>query len=157
MKAGFWIRAVASWIDGILVMAGGWALFFLFYGLYLLLISGSEFHWDALFGIKEMASFRAQIIEAAFEFVIFFVYYSYFHFKTGQTLGKKCVGIKVVRLDGQALSLKQSIGRTAGYLLSYLTLGAGYLMAAIHPDKFALHDLICKTHVIYKKEPYVST
>ena len=47
--------------------------------------------------------------------------------------------------------MKQSVVRTVGYALSYAPLGAGFLMAAIHPEKRALHDLIAGTVSITKE------
>jgi uncharacterized RDD family membrane protein YckC len=49
------------------------------------------------------------------------------------------------------ISMKQSVIRSIGYAISYLPLAAGYLMAAFHPEKRALHDLLAGTVSISKE------
>lgn len=80
-----------------------------------------------------------------------FPYYVWGHFRYGTTLGKKPFGIYVVSAADQGrLTLSQSIIRTAGYVLSSLPFACGYLMAAFHPRKQALHDLIAGTVSRYR-------
>lgn len=75
----------------------------------------------------------------------------YFYLPTlfyGQTLGKKAVGIEVIS-EGQNRSVLGILLReTLGKFLSVATLGAGFLIAVIHPKRKTLHDLISKTTVV---------
>ena len=68
---------------------------------------------------------------------------------SGQTLGKRIVGLRVIRFDGQAeLSLSTVILReTIGKLLTVMTLGLGLLMLVLGKGR-ALHDWVAQTRVI---------
>ncbi len=71
-------------------------------------------------------------------------------FFCGQSIGKMIVGIRITRIDGTAVSLGRILIRqTLGYLLTVLTLGLGFLIAAISTKGRALHDLLAGTVVIY--------
>ena len=67
----------------------------------------------------------------------------------GQSLGKMLVGIRIVRRDGTRAHVGAILIRnTVGYLLTLLTGGLGFLLAAFMPSGRALHDLIAGTVVI---------
>lgn len=78
------------------------------------------------------------------------VYQVWFLTKKGATPGKMAVGLKVVTVDGQNLTVGRAVGRYFAYLLGPFTLYIGYIIAAFDPEKRALHDHICNTRVIYK-------
>jgi uncharacterized RDD family membrane protein YckC len=81
-----------------------------------------------------------------------FPYYTWGHYRYGMTLGKRPFRIYVVNeKDHLAISLKQAVIRSLGYVVSYLPLAGGYLMAALHPEHRALHDLMAGTVSIYKR------
>jgi uncharacterized RDD family membrane protein YckC len=68
---------------------------------------------------------------------------------TGRTLGKWATGLRVERTGGEPLDFARALLRhTAGYLLSVLTLGVGFLAAAFSREGRALHDLIAGTVVV---------
>jgi len=67
----------------------------------------------------------------------------------GQSVGKMLVGIRIVRRDGTRAHAAQILLRnTLGYLLTVITLGLGFLIAAITPSGRALHDYVAGTIVI---------
>jgi uncharacterized RDD family membrane protein YckC len=67
----------------------------------------------------------------------------------GRSLGKMLVGIRIVRRDGSRAHAVQIILRnTIGYFLTLVTLGLGFLVAAIMPSGRALHDYLAGTIVI---------
>jgi uncharacterized RDD family membrane protein YckC len=67
----------------------------------------------------------------------------------GRTLGKWATGLRIVRRDGQPVSVGRSLLRhLVGYPLSMLTLGLGFLIAAFNSNGRALHDVIAGTVVI---------
>ncbi|CBA17088.1 RDD family protein [Xanthomonas albilineans] len=79
------------------------------------------------------------------------IYFGICHRFTRQaTLGKMAVGIKVVRSDGSYITFARSIGRYFGFLLSSMTIGIGFLIAAFTRRKQALHDMLCDTLVVDK-------
>jgi uncharacterized RDD family membrane protein YckC len=68
---------------------------------------------------------------------------------TGRTVGKWATGLRVERRDGARLSFGRSMLRhTLGYLASLVTLGLGFLLAALSREGRALHDIIAGTVVV---------
>ncbi|MEF3691788.1 MAG: RDD family protein [Candidatus Moraniibacteriota bacterium] len=129
--AGFWIRFAASFVDGIVI-------FFISIPFVILafLSMGGE--------IKN--SFSVNILS----FLISWGYHILMTDKYQATLGKKFVGIKVVKEDLSRASLGNLVLReTAGKFLSQLILLIGYIMAAFTSRKRALHDIIGGTVVIF--------
>lgn len=144
--AGFWLRLIADIIDTSILTAASWILEFIALGAVFwvkALFSGShsEFSYSTLYN-----SLLAQIINLLIYFALATPYYVIGHFRYGTTLGKWPLSIYVVRQhDLGPITLKQSSIRFASYLLSYLVFATGFLMAAYHPKKLALHDLIAGT------------
>lgn len=64
------------------------------------------------------------------------------------TVGKKVLGLEIVDTNGDTISIFRSIIRNIARIFSSLLLGLGYVIAAFHPKKRALHDLIANTYVI---------
>lgn len=65
------------------------------------------------------------------------------------TIGKKRYKMKVVTVYGEPVGLVRATIRHAACALSTLTGLLGFIVAAFHPEKAALHDLIAGTRVIY--------
>ncbi|HAM35096.1 MAG TPA: hypothetical protein DEB40_10465 [Elusimicrobia bacterium] len=130
IPAGFWIRGGAYTIDSFLVLLGQALLSLLltFIGL-----------------PKALASLLAQLLG-----ISYFVWMPVVN--SGQTVGKMAAGIAMMRTDGSPLTYLRCLGRWAGYLLSGLPLGIGFLVAAFTDKKRALHDYITDTRVIYIRE-----
>jgi len=71
---------------------------------------------------------------------------------SGQTLGMMIAGIRIVRSDGNDASVGRIVLRnTVGYVLTLLTGGIGFLLAAFTPRGRALHDYLGGTLVIFGK------
>ena len=150
--AGFWIRFVAEVIDSLILTLAAWLLQLLVVGIYSwvrkLAGDGVEFPFSTPRG-----AFVLQLINAVIYTILAAVYYTIAHYRYGTTLGKKPLGIYVVNHENlEWISLKQSVVRTFGYILSYLPFLIGYLMAAFHPEKRALHDLIAGTVSIRRSQ-----
>ncbi len=75
-------------------------------------------------------------------------YYIYFWSTTGQTIGDMVMQIKVVRADGQPLSISTGILRYVGYFVSAIPLCLGFLWAAFDSNRQGWHDKIASTAVI---------
>ncbi|MDD5658159.1 MAG: RDD family protein, partial [Elusimicrobia bacterium] len=67
----------------------------------------------------------------------------------GQNVGKMAAGVAIVRMDGSPLTYLRCLGRWAGYLLSGIVLGLGFIIAAFTSRKRALHDYLADTRVVY--------
>lgn len=69
---------------------------------------------------------------------------------TGKSLGKMLTGLRIVQTDGSPPSLTALLIRhLAGYPLTVLTLGAGFLLSAFSQNGRALHDFLAGTVVVY--------
>ena len=76
-------------------------------------------------------------------------YQIYFWTTTGQTIGKKAMGIKVVSAEtGALLTYSEAALRYVGYIVSGIPLYLGYLWIIWDPQHDGWHDKIAKTKVI---------
>ncbi len=83
--------------------------------------------------------------------VIMIGYFSYFESSEKQaSVGKQVMGLKVVGMNGERISLMNAVGRNASRLLSGAICAIGYIMAAFTEKKQALHDMIASTLVVNK-------
>ncbi len=76
------------------------------------------------------------------------IYFGYFWSTTGQTPGSMVMKIKVVRADGQPLSIATGVLRYIGYVISCVVVFIGLLWALWDPYKQGWHDKIASTVVI---------
>ncbi|MBO9883745.1 RDD family protein [Xanthomonas sp. D-109] len=146
VQAGFWKRVAAYLIDAFLVgIVSNVIQFVVILGFMGVNRVGSEPNFTSAAGIVML------LMMYLVPLAISALYYGLFHASTKQaTLGKMAVGIKVVRTDGSRITVARGIGRYFGFMLSGLTVGIGYLMAAFTERKQALHDMLCDTLVVDK-------
>ncbi|WP_420008887.1 RDD family protein [Xanthomonas sacchari] len=146
VQAGFWKRVAAYLIDAFLVgIVSNVIQFVVILGFMGVNRVGSEPNFTSAAGIIML------LMMYLVPLAISALYYGLFHASTKQaTLGKMAVGIKVVRTDGSRITVARGIGRYFGFMLSGLTVGIGYLMAAFTERKQALHDMLCDTLVVDK-------
>jgi uncharacterized RDD family membrane protein YckC len=139
--AGFWIRFIATIIDGV-VIAIPTAIIGGIMGMVMSLV----FHAGS---VPLPFLIFSQGISMAIGVLISLSYYTYFYQSTGSTLGKKVFQLKVVdATTGNLLTFKQVFLREfVGKILSSLTFMIGYIMAGLRSDKRALHDLVADTRV----------
>src|SRR5579864_9096127 len=101
-KAGFWVRVAASIIDGILLAVVGGIL-------------------QAIFG-KGAGGGMSTLLGL--------VYVVYFWTHGGQTIGHKALGLRVIKTDGQPLSVSDAIIRYVGEIISAIVIFLGFLWVA---------------------------
>ncbi len=65
------------------------------------------------------------------------------------TIGKAALGLAVCNLDGGRIGFGRATARYFASLLSMLTAGLGFLMAAFTARRQTLHDMIAGTVVVY--------
>ncbi|HLW75721.1 MAG TPA: RDD family protein [Bryobacteraceae bacterium] len=145
--AGFWIRFVAMFIDGI-ILAVIQAILFIPLG-FLGIGLGSLSNLGDATGIAALIAAEGVLILVTF--VLQFAYYVYFWSSRGATPGKMALGLKIIRADGGPLSIGLAIGRYFCFLLDVFTFYIGFIIAGFDSEKRALHDRICDTRVIYTK------
>lgn len=69
---------------------------------------------------------------------------------TGQSLGKMAAGLRIVASDGGSPSFGSLIFRqTFGYLLTFGSLGLGFLFSVFSSKGRALHDYLAGTEVVF--------
>lgn len=141
--AGFWIRFVAAFIDGLVLMAI-MSLFIIF----------KIFAPEGILSGEGSLEDKAEALTRALGSVglllnlIPLLYSVGFVGWRGQTPGKMLLGLKIIRVDGEEVGYLRAFIRWIGMLISSLTLCIGYLIAAFTTHKRALHDYIAGTRVI---------
>lgn len=70
------------------------------------------------------------------------------HTIAGRTVGKAVVGVRVVTRAGHPLTAPRAFWRTLAFPLSWVG-GLGFLLALIHREHLALHDLLAGTTSVY--------
>ena len=96
---------------------------------------------EATLGLGYLASLGALVLN----FLVLPVF-------TGATVGKWATGLRIERQSGARLGFGHATLRhTLGYLISLLTLGIGFLLAAFDAEGRALHDRIAGTVVVRER------
>lgn len=143
--AGFWIRFVASFIDGIIISIPIFVIAFIL-GVFSIFSST-----DVDTAVYEKSQLILDLFLYLGSLMISVLYYAGMHASKWQgTLGKMIVGIKVTDLNGKRISFGRALGRFFATILSSI-LYIGYIMAAFTQKKQSLHDMIAGTIVVYKK------
>lgn len=76
-------------------------------------------------------------------------YFLFFFTITGQTLGKRLLGLQVVSAQGGDISFWQAALRLVGYMVSTVPLYLGFLAMLIDRRGRTWHDRIAGTQVVY--------
>lgn len=133
--AGFWIRTVAALVDG----------------LWVLVVCGLA--WFATGSVldDEQRMTMVTVLSSFLWLASSVVGWSLW----GATPGKLLLGLRVFPAGGNSpgVGFPKGLLRALGYMLSSLTAGVGFLMAAFTKDKRALHDMIAGTLVGRLKKP----
>ncbi len=66
----------------------------------------------------------------------------------GGTVGKRLMGLAVVRRDGRPLGAARALARALGWLVSTPLFNFGFVLALVHPESRALHDLLAGSLVV---------
>ncbi|MBN1374741.1 MAG: RDD family protein [Dehalococcoidia bacterium] len=151
--AGFWIRFAASLIDLVILLAGLYILY---------CVISQSFSWifpevpKVISSLKEIPSearVSGRIIWLMATILLVFIigstiYYVACWASTGQTVGKICLGIKIIRTDSSRLDLRFAFTRFLGCVLCTATLGIGFILIAFDSHKQGLHDRMADTYVV---------
>lgn len=128
--AGFWVRLGAAIVDGIFI--------------------------TIVLGFAGLLLYNQFFIEGySFIDILSIMYYLLLPiFWYGYTVGKKALGIRIARVDGEKLGFGTMFMREVVANLVYvLTFGIGIIISAfmvcIRNDKRSIHDLIAGTYVTY--------
>lgn len=140
---GFWIRAVASLFDGLIMYAVSWPITRLEQWVLAEQVPAGT-SGAAAFGlvVALVALLVSSVLQVAYD--------GFFVGRFAATPGKMIVGLRVVRSDGGRVTYLRAVGRSLASLLSLFTLCIGFLIAAFDREKRTLHDHICDTRVVFK-------
>lgn len=147
--AGFGQRFVAVFLDG-LIIGGVCAVIMAIFGaiIFAIITAGG-----ATRSVSDTTG-GVVILITALEYLLIFLlamgYQIYFIGKNGQTLGKKALGIKVIKLDGTPVTYKTAVRREllGKFVSGLIPLAMGYFWMLWDKDKQALHDKIAGTVVV---------
>jgi uncharacterized RDD family membrane protein YckC len=149
LYAGFWRRFVAYWIDSLPITLVVAFVFYVFFGFDTALARYVERGPRDHEARQEFLTTRNLIRDVSMA-----LYLAYSALADASplrgTLGKRLVGIKVVRKDGSPLTLAQALHRNCAKVLSFLICGLGCLWVAWSPHKQGWHDMIAGTLVIQR-------
>jgi uncharacterized RDD family membrane protein YckC len=141
--AGFWRRLLASLLDGLLL---GIVNFIVQLAILLPAFSVAVTEDPANFGLNLGLVIALYVIQIGTGFT----YETVLLWKYGSTLGKMACQVEVVTAEGKPITYLRSVGRYFAKLLSWFTLGIGFIIAAFDQEKRSIHDRICNTRVILK-------
>ena len=162
--AGFNIRSAAYTIDGLIVIALTYIVYY---------VMGSNAQAQDLSEIVQQIEANPQRYDGlgvlgltdqllgggpslAMATIVSAVYNIGFTITKWQgTPGKHWRGLKIVTIDGSKPGLVTAIIRHVATGLSTIIAFVGFMMAGWTKEKTALHDMIAGTRVIYTDSPYV--
>ena len=82
-------------------------------------------------------------------FIELFAFFAYFWVSRGQTVGMLAWDLRIETDAGPVLRPAQALLRFVGALLSFATLGVGYLWMYVDPDRRTWPDMLSKSRVIH--------
>lgn len=144
--AGFWLRVGGSFVDNIVVWimtsVGG-----VLVGIVASGVNGAAGPTTSGSAENIYGGLTATLLSAFASLLVRFAYH-WVSNSLGQSLGKKAVGIRLLRHDGSPPGIGPGLGRTLMAWVSWLSLGLGYLWAAWDGNKQTWHDKAAGTYAI---------
>ena len=140
--AGFWIRFAAKLIDGLILLA--------ILIVPIILLISQAVRAGSPPSSPQMTLFQV-FIQLGF-YAINAAYTIFFLGRFGATPGKMACKLQVVTAEGRKITYARATGRYFAEILSGLVCNIGYLIAAFDDQKRSLHDHICNTRVVYKRQ-----
>lgn len=127
LKGGFWSRLVAFIFDEVLILVGLFILFVIF----------------------DLIGIRTEGFEKIIFWILSIAYNTVFIWKSGATIGKRWLRLRVVTTEYKPVSFGQALLRESlGKLYSTIVLNLGYLHALKNPQRQTWHDKMVKTYVV---------
>ncbi len=113
-----------------------------------LIVVGLAFVIGGTLGILESASSEVAAAQMAVAATLLRVGYGLIFNPRGWSPGKRWMGLRIVRLDGEAPGLRYGVVRTAAAVISHDLFFIGYIWAALDPKVQTLHDKFAGTYVV---------
>lgn len=140
--AGFVTRLVAFFLDRLILTVILTTLATVATFLY------ESFNVNQWFGTERLAHVIATTLAIVMGILIILLYDIGFWLLAGQTPGKRALGVRIVRTDGQRMVIGNAVRREIGYLISAI-LFLGFLWVIVDNRRQALHDKLAGTLVLY--------
>jgi uncharacterized RDD family membrane protein YckC len=137
---GFGRRLLATFIDGLLLG---------FFTFLLTLVLGFIAMFLGMFTYNPSEPLPIDRLIILGGAILSLIYYVGAWAKSGQTLGKTLVGLKIVNADGTPMSGGKAFLRYVGYIISGIVFSLGFLWLAFDSKRQGWHDKIAGTLVIY--------
>jgi uncharacterized RDD family membrane protein YckC len=134
--AGFWIRFLATLIDGLILSV----VALLYTDLVVSMFPTPVFDTSRVN--------VGQLILLGINLIVGLAFEVWFVGRFGATPGKMACEIKVIRSDGARVTYLRSLARHFAKILDWFTLGIGFVMVVFDEDRRTLHDRICDTRVM---------
>lgn len=155
MYAGFWKRLGASCIDTMIVAIGFYVvmipIILVTYGIQMLMFQVLR-ELGSITVIFYLAKWTGMFRIVTVVVSPIWLYYVLMDSSKAQgTVGKRAMSIVVVDEGMKQISFGQASVRFWCRIVTVLTLGIGYIMAALTKNKQTLHDRISHTYVVDKK------
>ena len=155
--AGFWLRFVASLVDGLILAIPFWivvGILISMFGGFGMLIHRFPRDSQPVDPREVMALlapfFMAFVLGWLVFMILHWLYFAGMESSTRQaTFGKSVMSLRVTNSEGQRISFGHATGRFFAKIVSGMVpLAIGYIMAGFTAKKQALHDLIAGTLVL---------
>lgn len=140
-QAGFWIRLAAWVVDLAFLFLATIALALV---VLITIYLGGRLGGEINDQVMALAGYSSAVIVT----LSGVMYFTIFVGSCGQTPGKMLFRLKVVQVDGQAVTYGRALLRSLCWILSLLLFGIGFLMIACTRQKRGLHDMLAGTSVI---------
>lgn len=140
--AGFWLRAVAYFIDVVLLTMIGVA------SILLPLLAKGAIPADNPWFLFSGANRQIVAIQLLI-YMLSWLYFASFESSAWQaTPGKRMMRLVVTDLEGRRITFARASGRFFGKFISQFLLFFGFVLAGFTPRKQALHDILAKCLVL---------
>lgn len=140
--AGFWLRAVAYFVDVVLLTTIGVAT------ILLPLLAKGAIPADNPWFLFSGANRQIVAIQLLI-YMLSWLYFASFESSAWQaTPGKRMMRLVVTDLEGRRITFARASGRFFGKFISQFLLFFGFVLAGFTPRKQALHDILAKCLVL---------
>ena len=143
---GFWRRFWATMVDMFILYLMSLTLFFI--GLFAMGLGGSSPWRIVTTGDLPRGTGLFMALYLAAALLMAMAYFIWFHGTIGQTLGKRLLGLRLIRTSGEKMTPGIAFLRCVGSLISSLFVFLGFIWIAIDHRKQGWHDKIAATLVI---------
>ena len=148
--AGFASRFVAFAIDlAIVVVMSGLISWVIIASMSLVGIDLVEPVDEAARNLIRVVTIIGKVTLIIMPFFLLFVYWFIFWTVTGQTVGKRMMGVRVARIDGGRMKASNTLRRIIMYFLGMIPFFLGFFWILIDDERRGWHDKFAGTCVIY--------